>query len=94
MDGHFAAICIRRSRCSSGSSLGMLTFMVKRVGEPRWAGSCSTSRMISPTSQPLRIAYISIVIAVHEARLAASSSCRLEPVSSPPWSLGSSAVGR
>ena len=28
-------------------------------------------------SQPLRCAYISIVIAVHEARLAASSSCGL-----------------
>src|SRR5436853_834286 len=43
-------------------------------------------------SQPLRFAYISIVIAVHEARLAASSSWGLGPVSSPPFSSGSSAV--
>ena len=37
--GHLAAICISRSRCSSGSSLGICTSMLKRVGEPRWAGS-------------------------------------------------------
>ena len=43
-------------------------------------------------SQPLRWAYISIVIAVHEARLAASSSCGLGAVSWPPLSFGSSAV--
>src|SRR5436853_4719041 len=42
--------------------------------------------------QPLRFAYISIVIAVQEARLAASSSWGLGPVSSPPLSSGSSAV--
>src|SRR4051794_38361248 len=47
---------------------------------------------MSPTSQPLRLAYISIVIAVHEARLAASSSWGLGPSSLPPWSFGSSAV--
>src|SRR5206468_12207588 len=47
---------------------------------------------MSPMSQPLRFAYISIVIAVHEARLAASSSCGLGPLSSPPVSSGSSAV--
>src|SRR5436309_5734379 len=45
-------------------------------------------------SQPLRLAYISIVTAVHDARLAASSSCGLGPSSVPPWSLGSSAVRR
>src|SRR5947207_2434836 len=44
------------------------------------------------TFQPLRLAYISIVIAVHEASEAASSSCGLGPRSSPPWSAGSSAV--
>ena len=43
-------------------------------------------------SQPLRRAYISIVIAVQEASEAASSSCGLGPQSSPPWSFGSSAV--
>ena len=43
-------------------------------------------------SQPLRWAYISIVMAVQEARLAASSSCGLGPASSPPRSSGSSAV--
>ncbi len=43
-------------------------------------------------SQPLCLAYISIVIAVHEARLAASSSCGLGPSSSPPCSVGSSAI--
>src|SRR3954453_20495310 len=44
------------------------------------------------TFQPLRLAYISIVIAVQEASEAASSSCGLGPSSSPPWSSGSSAV--
>src|SRR5215207_6623939 len=44
------------------------------------------------TFQPLRVAYISIVIAVHEASEAASSSCGLGPSSSPPSSTGSSAV--
>ena len=39
-------------------------------------------------SQPLRLAYISIVIALHEARLAASSSSGLGPASVPPWSDG------
>src|SRR5919199_6291277 len=42
-------------------------------------------------SQPFRLAYISIVIAVHEARLAASSSWGLGALSSPPFSSGSSA---
>ena len=42
----------------------------------------------------LRLAYISIVIAVHEASDAASSSCGLGPMSSPPPSSGSSAVRR
>ena len=37
--GHLAAICISRSRWSSGSSLGICTSITKRVGEPRWAGS-------------------------------------------------------
>src|SRR3954454_5987655 len=46
------------------------------------------------TFQPLRLAYISIVIAVHEASEAASSSCGLGPSSWPPWSSGSSAVRR
>src|SRR5207247_6023947 len=45
-----------------------------------------------PTSQPLRCAYISIVMAVHDARLAASRSCGHGPASSPPWSGGSSTV--
>ena len=40
----------------------------------------------------LRFAYISIVIAVHEASDAASSSCGFGPMSSPPDSSGSSAV--
>src|SRR6476620_7827223 len=43
-------------------------------------------------SQRLRDAYISMVTAVHEARLAASSSCGLGPASLPPDSVGSSAV--
>ena len=37
--GHLAPICMSRSRWSSGSSLGKFTVIVKRVGEPRWAGS-------------------------------------------------------
>src|SRR3982751_3909947 len=41
-------------------------------------------------SQPLRAAYISIVTAVQDARLAASSSWGLGPVSLPPLSTGSS----
>ena len=45
-------------------------------------------------SQPLRLAYISIVIALQEARLAASSSWGLGPASVPPWARGSSAVTR
>src|SRR2546423_6266996 len=47
---------------------------------------------MSPMSQPLRLAYISIVIAVHDARLAARSSWGLGPLSSPPFSSGSSAA--
>src|SRR6266480_5088585 len=43
-------------------------------------------------SQPLRFAYISMVIAVQKAKLAARSSWGLGPVSSPPFSSGSSAV--
>src|SRR5437899_11047029 len=43
-------------------------------------------------SQPWRLAYISIVTAVHDARLAASSSWGLGPSSVPPCSFGSSAV--
>ena len=70
-----------------GELLRKSTVMRKRVGEPRWAGSYSTSTVTSPTSQPLRLAYISMVIAVQEARLAASSSCGLGPESSPPSSL-------
>src|SRR3954453_12506296 len=46
------------------------------------------------TFQPLRLAYISIVMAVQEASDAASSSCGLGPSSWPPWSSGSSAVSR
>ena len=42
----------------------------------------------------LRFAYISIVIAVQDASDAASSSCGLGPMSSPPSSSGSSAVSR
>ena len=37
--GHFAPICMSRSRWSSGSSFGKFTVIVKRVGEPRCAGS-------------------------------------------------------
>ena len=37
--GHLAPICISRSRWSSGSSLGRFTVILKRVGEPRCAGS-------------------------------------------------------
>src|SRR4051794_7492935 len=44
--------------------------------------------------QPLRLAYISIVIAVQDASEAASSSCGLGPWSSPPVPSGSSAVRR
>ena len=42
----------------------------------------------------LRRAYISIVIAVQDASDAASSSCGLGPMSSPPDVSGSSAVSR
>src|SRR6478736_4016858 len=45
-------------------------------------------------SQPLRSAYISIVMAVQEASEAASSSSGLGPVSWPPMSSGSSATRR
>src|SRR5919112_5144579 len=44
------------------------------------------------TFQPLRLAYISIVMAVQEASEAASSSCGLGPRSWPPCSCGSSTV--
>src|SRR5438094_715087 len=37
--GHLAAICMRRSLCSSGSSLGRRTAIVNFVGEPFCAGS-------------------------------------------------------
>src|SRR5687768_15486569 len=59
---------------------------------PRSAGAYSHSTARPSTSQPLRLAYISIVIAVHDASEAASSSCGLGPSSLPPWSFGSSAV--
>jgi hypothetical protein len=52
----------------------------------------STSTRRPETSQLLRLAYISIVIATHDASDAASSSCGLGPVSSPPCSAGSSDV--
>src|SRR3954453_12759131 len=65
---------------------------LKRVGQPRSAGVQSQATSTSPTSQPLRLAYISIVIAVHAASDAASISCGLGPVSSPPLSVGSSMV--
>src|SRR3954454_20907233 len=45
-------------------------------------------------TQPLRSAYISIVIAVQEASEAASSSSGLGPMSLPPMSSGSSATRR
>src|SRR5687768_8611234 len=45
-------------------------------------------------SQPLRSAYICIVIAVQDASDAASSSSGLGPRSLPPMSSGSSAVSR
>src|SRR3954447_12459441 len=61
------------------------------VGQPRSAVVYWTVTSHSETSQPLRVAYISMVIAVHEARLAASSSCGLGAASSPPFSSGSSA---
>ncbi len=38
----------------------------KRVGQPRSAGLYSQSTVSPATSQPLRLAYISIVIAVHD----------------------------
>ncbi len=64
--------------------------MRKRVGQPRSAGVYSQATSTPPMSQPLRVAYISIVTAVQEARLAASSSCGLGPESLPPVSVGSS----
>src|SRR3954464_10911486 len=45
-------------------------------------------------SQPLRSAYVCIVIAVQEASDAASSSSGLGPMSLPPMSSGSSATSR
>ena len=52
------------------------------------AGLYSTVTSTWPRSQPLRWAYISIVIAVHDARLAASSSWGSGPASSPPAASG------
>src|SRR3954447_5991852 len=60
--------------------------------QPRSAGVYVTSTRSPSTSQPLRLAYISIVIAVHEASEAASSSWGLGPSWAPPRSFGSSAV--
>ena len=75
--GHFAAITMRRSTCSCGSASGRRTTSEKRVGHPRSAGEYSTSTSTGPTSQPLRSAYISSVIAVHEASETARYSCGL-----------------
>src|SRR5437762_2490253 len=72
--GHLAAIVRSRSTCSSGTSSGRRMTSWNLVGQPRSAGLYSTSTSTGPMSQPLRTAYISIVIAVHEARLTASSS--------------------
>ena len=59
---------------------GSLSTSLNRVGSPRSAGVVySHSTSVGPMSQPLRCAYISIVIAVHAARLPASSSCGLGP---------------
>ena len=81
--GHLAAITRRRSTCSSVQPSGSRKSSLNLVGHPRSAGVYSHSTSTGPMSQPLRLAYISIVIAVHDARLAASSSCGLGPSSSP-----------
>ena len=52
----------------------------------------SATTSSSPRSQPLRSAYISTVIAVHEASAVASSSVGFGPASLPPSVSGSSAI--
>src|SRR5438105_184614 len=81
-----------RSTCSSLRPPRSWSVTIKVVGLPRSACSYSHTTLTCPMSQPLRSAYISIVIAVHAARLAAKSSCGLGPWSAPPRSSGSSAV--
>src|SRR4051812_14778007 len=88
--GHLAAMTRRRSTCSSESDSGRRTTIPNRVGHPRSAGVYSHATSTPVMSQPLRLAYISIVTAVQEARLAASSSWGLGAVSVPPASCGSS----
>src|SRR5436190_11905891 len=89
--GHLAAMVISRWTWSSVSSGARRTTTSKRVGQPRSAGRYWQSTSTGPTSQPLRWAYISSVIAVQEASEAASSSWGLGAASSPPESRGSSA---
>src|SRR5450755_3638309 len=88
--GHLAAITRSRSSCSSPHASGTRRVSANLVGEPRSAAVKLHSTSIWPTSQPLCFAYISIVTAVHEARLAANSSCGHGPSFSPPASVGSS----
>jgi hypothetical protein len=80
------------STCSSLRLSGKRSTRLKRVGHPRSAAVYCAVTSMPPMSQPLRWAYISIVTAVHEARLAASSSWGSGPESPPPWSRGSSTV--
>ena len=60
--------------------------------EPGRAAAFGRRLLTVDLDQPLRSAYISSVIAVQEAREAASSSWGLGAVSSPPVSIGSSAL--
>ena len=66
--------------------LRQLLRQLHRQLEAWWASRAGRARSpppptTSPMSQPLRSAYISMVIALQEARLAASSSCGLGPES-------------
>ena len=57
----------------------VMTMAEAASGSRARPGVYSQSTVSPATSQPLRLAYISIVIAVHEASEAASSSCGLGP---------------
>src|SRR3954453_2679281 len=92
--GHLAAIVRSRSHCSALSSLGRWTVTSKERGTLWSPYSISTSTCRSPTSQPLRSAYISTVIAVHAARAAATVRVGEGPSLAPPATSGSSITSR
>src|SRR5215208_580383 len=84
----------RRSTCSSLKAAGTWITTSNERGTLAWPYSMSTSTSSSPTSQPLRAAYISIVMAVQAASAAATVRVGEGPSLAPPATSGSSMTSR